>query len=155
MGRRIEAIKRVIQSSPQEVMAGFLYHNVVNSRDHFWKTKYYKYTAYFELNHENDAYMIDVLYLGQEASFNLNTFMKTFPDYGSVLAITGQLLSWLENTYAVNTSALPEPPRPRKGRRNRVANRQQIANSVMDLRVQNTPRGTQQRAPQNGRAKTS
>ena len=58
MGKRIEAIKKLQQSTPQEVMAGYLWNFVVNSKDQFWKTKYYDQTAYFELNHDNDAYMI-------------------------------------------------------------------------------------------------
>ena len=120
MGKRIEAIKRVMQSTPQEVMAGYLFNYVVNGKDHFWKTKYYDQTAYFELNHDNDAYMIDILYMGQETSFALNVFMRTSPDYKSVLAITDQLLQWLESTYAANT-ALPEPAKPRKSKRRMAA----------------------------------
>ena len=123
MGKKIEAIKRVMQSTPQEVMAGYLFNFVVNGKDHFWKTKYYDQTAYFELNHDNDAYMIDILYMGQETSFALNVFMRTSPDYKSVLAITDQLLQWLESTYAANT-ALPEPPKPRKSRRMMAARQQ-------------------------------
>lgn len=150
MGKRIEAIKRMMQSSPQEVMAGYLWNFVVNSKDQFWKTKYYDQTAYFELNHDNDAFMIDVLYMGQETSFPLNAFMHPTPDYKSVLAITDNLLSWLENTYAMNTSVPPEPPRPKRGRRNRVSNRQQIANSVLNMRAQNTPQKDTQPRPQKG-----
>ena len=127
MGKRIEAIKRVMQSTPQEVMAGYLFNFVVNGKDHFWKTKYYDQTAYFELNHDNDAYMIDILYMGQETSFALNVFMHTSPDYKSVLAITDQLLQWLESTYAANT-ALPEAAKPRKSKR-RMAARQQTGPS--------------------------
>ena len=123
MGKRIEAIRRLEQSSPQEVMAGYLFNFVVNGEEHFFKTKYYEYTAYFELNHDNDVYMIDVLYLGQETSFPLSTFMRKVPDFKSVLAITPQLLEWLENTYVVNgtpvKSVKPKkqkaprrPPRP-------------------------------------------
>jgi hypothetical protein len=123
MGKRIDAIKRIMQSSPQEVMAGYLWNYVVNSKDQFWKTKYYDQTAYFELNHDNDAFMIDVLYIGQETSFPLNAFMRPTPDYNSVLAITDNLLSWLENTYAAHSAALPEPPRPRR-RKTRVARQQ-------------------------------
>lgn len=123
MGKRIDAIKRIMQSSPQEVMAGYLWNFVVNSKDQFWKTKYYDQTAYFELNHDNDAFMIDVLYIGQETSFPLNAFMRPTPDYNSVLAITDNLLSWLENTYATHSAALPEPPRPRR-RKTRVARQQ-------------------------------
>ena len=134
MGKRIEAIKRMMQATPQEVMAGYLFHFVVNSKDQFWKTKYYDQTAYFELNTDNDAFMIDVLYMGQETSFPLNAFMHPTPDYNSVLAITDNLFSWLENTYAAHSAALPEPPRPR--RRTRVA-RQQLPQPAMNTRTPN------------------
>ena len=147
MGKRIEAIKRMMQATPQEVMAGYLFHFVVNSKDQFWKTKYYDQTAYFELNTDNDAFMIDVLYMGQETSFPLNAFMRSTPDYNSVLAITDNLLSWLENTYAAHSAALPEPPRPRR-RKTSVA-RQQSANSMLNARAQNAPRNTQRQAPSN------
>ncbi len=148
MGKRIDAIKRIMQSSPQEVMAGYLWNFVVNSKDQFWKTKYYDQTAYFELNHDNDAFMIDVLYIGQETSFPLNAFMRPTPDYNSVLAITDNLLSWLENTYATHSAALPEPPRPRR-RKTRVA-RQLSANSALNAMAQNAPRNTQRQAPSKG-----
>jgi hypothetical protein len=153
MGKRIDAIKRIMQSSPQEVMAGYLWNYVVNSKDQFWKTKYYDQTAYFELNHDNDAFMIDVLYIGQETSFPLNAFMRPTPDYNSVLAITDNLLSWLENTYATHSAALPEPPRPRR-RKTRVA-RQQSANSMLNARAQNAPRNTQRQAPSKGQRRRS
>ena len=148
MGKRIDAIKRIMQSSPQEVMAGYLWNFVVNSKDQFWKTKYYDQTAYFELNHDNDAFMIDVLYIGQETSFPLNAFMRPTPDYNSVLAITDNLLSWLENTYAAHSAALPEPPRPKR-KKTRVA-RQQSADSMLNARAQNAPRNTQRQAPSKG-----
>ncbi|MBQ8069690.1 MAG: hypothetical protein IJ202_02430 [Bacteroidales bacterium] len=136
MGKRIEAIKRMMQATPQEVMAGYLFHFVVNSKDQFWKTKYYDQTAYFELNTDNDAFMIDVLYMGQETSFPLNAFMHPTPDYNSVLAITDNLLSWLENTYAAHSAALPEPPRPRR-RRVKVAKQQQLPQPAMNTRMPN------------------
>lgn len=153
MGKRIDAIKRIMQSSPQEVMAGYLWNYVVNSKDQFWKTKYYDQTAYFELNHDNDAFMIDVLYIGQETSFPLNAFMRPTPDYNSVLAITDNLLSWLENTYATHSAALPEPPRPKR-KKTRVA-RQQSANSMLNARAQNAPRNTQRQAPSKGQRRRS
>lgn len=124
----------MMQATPQQVMAGYLFHFVVNSKDQFWKTKYYDQTAYFELNTDNDAFMIDVLYMGQETSFPLNAFMRPTPDYKSVLAITDNLFSWLENTYAAHSAALPEPPRPR--RRTRVA-RQQLPQPAMNTRTPN------------------
>lgn len=136
MGKRIDAIKRMMQSSPQEVMAGYLWNFVVNSKDQFWKTKYYDQTAYFELNHDNEAFMIDVLYMGQETSFPLNAFMHPTPDYNSVLAITDNLFSWLENTYAAHSAALPESPRPRR-RRVKVARQQQLPQPAMNTRTPN------------------
>ena len=153
MGKRIDAIKRIMQSSPQEVMAGYLWNFVVNSKDQFWKTKYYDQTAYFELNTDNDAFMIDVLYMGQETSFPLNAFMHPTPDYNSVLAITDNLLSWLENTYAAHSAALPEPPRPKR-KKTRVA-RQQSANSMLNARAQNASRNTQRQAPSKGQRRRS
>ena len=137
MGKRIEAIKRMMQSSPQEVMAGYLWNYVVNSKDQFWKTKYYDQTAYFELNHDSDVFMIDVLYMGQETSFPLNAFLRPTPDYKSVLAITDQLLQWLENTYAANASVPPEPPKSRRRRTRGI--RQQSASPALNMRDQNTP----------------
>lgn len=126
----------MMQSSPQEVMAGYLWNFVVNSKDQFWKTKYYDQTAYFELNHDNEAFMIDVLYMGQETSFPLNAFMHPTPDYNSVLAITDNLFSWLENTYAAHSAALPESPRPRR-RRVKVARQQQLPQPAMNTRTPN------------------
>ena len=124
-------------------MAGYLWNFVLNSTDHFFKTKYYEYTAYFELNHDNDAYMIDILYLGQETSFTLSTFMKKMPDYKSVLAITPQLLSWLENTYAVNNAPepmeLPKPKRPKRPRRAaRPLTQGPLAGNALDPKKQDT-----------------
>ena len=123
MGARIEAIKRLQQSSPTEVMAGYLWNFVVNSEDHFLKIQYYESNAWFEMCHENDAYVIDVLYLGQEISFPLSTFMRKAPDYKSVLAITPQLLEWLENTYATYSAPGPvvlNKPKGQRKRRTRV-----------------------------------
>lgn len=134
------------QSSPQEVMAAYLWNYVVNSKDQFWKTKYYDQTAYFELNHDGDAYMIDVLYMGQETSFPLNAFMRPTPDYKSVRGITDNLLSWLENTYAVNTSILPEPQRPKRGRQNKVEQQPSRGQNGAGNGVQKRP----QNAPKNG-----
>ena len=149
MGKRIEAIKKLQQSTPQEVMAGYLWNFVVNSKDQFWKTKYYDQTAYFELNHDNDAYMIDVLYMGQETSFTLSTFMRKTPDYKSVLGITNQLLQWLENTYAANAPVPPEPPRPR--RRRRVSARPRTPNSALNVGPGNALANALNQAPSNGR----
>ena len=73
MGRRIEAIKRAQEQSPEQVMASFLYYYVLNSKDHFWKTKYYDRTAYFELNNDNNAYFIDGSHLNAAGA---NEFTK-------------------------------------------------------------------------------
>ena len=153
MGRRIEAIKRSLQQSPEEVMASYLYYFVLNSKDHFWKNKYYDRTAYFELNNDNNAYFLDVLYCGEETSFLLSTFMKAKPDYKSVLAITEQLLCWLENTYAIKTAVVGPVAtnEPRRTRRRSAASQQQRAQSATRMGSGNTPR----KDPQNGRAKTS
>ncbi len=132
MGRRIDAIKRAQQQSPEEVMASYLYYFVLNSKDHFWKTKYYDRTVYFELNNDNNASFVDVLYCGQETSFLLSTFMKAKPDYKSVLAITEQLLCWLENTYSVYMAGVGPVVQnePKRSRRKNAANQQQRAQSL-------------------------
>jgi len=153
MGRRIEAIKRAQQQSPEEVMASYLYYFVLNSKDHFWKTKYYDRTAYFELNNDNNAYFIDVLYCGEENSFLLSTFMKKMPDFKSALGITEQLLCWLENTYAsymagVGPVVQNEPKRTRK---RGTANQQQRAQSNTKLGPGNTPN----QAPSKGQRRRS
>jgi len=141
MGRRIEAIKRAQEQSPEQVMASYLYYYVLNSKDHFWKTKYYDRTAYFELNNDNNAYFVDVLYCGQETSFLLSTFMKQMPDYKSVLAITEQLLCWLENTYSVYMAGLgPVGQNKTKKTRSRSAtSQQQRAQSATKMGPGNAP----------------
>lgn len=143
MGARIEAIKRMQQSSPTEVMAGYLWHYVVNSEDHFLKIQYYESNAWFEMCHENDAYVIDILYLGQEMSFPLSTFMRTAPDYKSVLAITPQLLEWLENTHAV--SGVPGPVvlnKSRRTRRRTTTPQQRPTQGMLNGRAQSRRNGT-------------
>ena len=153
MGRKIEAIKRTLQSTPEEVMANYLYYFVLNSKDHFWKTKYYDRTAYFELNHENYGFFIDVLYCGKETSFLLSTFMKKMPDYKSVLAVTEQLLCWLENTYAEYSAGVGPVMQnePKKTKRRSPASQQQRAQSATKMPPGNTPR----KAPQNGQRRAS
>ena len=141
MGRRIEAIKRLQESTPQEVMAGYLWNFVLNSKDHFWKTKYYEFTAYFELNTDNGTFTLDVLYLGQETSFPLSTFMKAKPDYKSVLTITEQLLCWLENTYSVYMAEVAPVVQnePKRNRRRSTTNQQQRAQSAAKMGPGNDP----------------
>ena len=109
--------------TPQEVMAGLLWARVVNSPDHFTKFKYYEYTAYFEFCNDNDAFRMDVYYLGQDHSF-----MLVQPDYNSVLGAAPSILEWLEATYLALCP--PEQVKPKRGRRGRVVNRQQIAQSL-------------------------
>lgn len=122
-------------------MASFLYYYVLNSKDHFWKTKYYDRTAYFELNNDNNASFIDVLYCGQETSFLLSTFMKKMPDYKSVLAITEQLLCWLENTYSVYMAGLGPVVQnePKRTRRRNAAGQQQRGHSATKMGPGNDP----------------
>ena len=148
MGKRIDAIKRIQESTPQEVLAGYLWNFVVNSKDHFWKIKYYEYTAYFEYDNDNSAFMIDILYLGQEHSF-----MLIQPDYHSVLGVAPSILEWLEATYA--TCCPPEPVKPKRERGGRVANRQQVAQSLLDMRPKNTPKQAPQKAPSKGQRRPS
>ena len=74
--------------------------------------------------------------------------MLVQPRYRDVLGVAPEILQWLDATYAM--CCPPEPPRPRKGRRRRVANRQQIANSVLDMRPQNTPGRTPEKPPRKG-----
>lgn len=144
MGRQIDKIKAQEQLTPPEILAGLIWDRAVNSKDRIFRVPYYRFPCYIEYCHENqdDGFTLDCLYLGQEHSF-----MLVQPNYKEILVIAPQILEWLDATYAM--CCPPEPPRPRKGRRNRVANGQQIANSLMDLRAQNTPRRAQQRAPSN------
>ena len=115
MGARIDAIRKREQMSPQEVMAGYLWHFVVKGKDHFLKLRYYDFPCYFEFWQDNAVFLLDVYYLGQ-----LETFTLLQPDYNSVLGAAPAVLEWLESTYA--TFAPPKPPRI--SRRTRVANRQ-------------------------------
>ena len=132
MGKRIEAIKRMQQSGPLTVMAGYLFNFVVNGKEHFGKTKYYDQTAYFELNTDNGLYAIDVLYCGKETSFALTVFMRNYPDYKSVLNKTPEILEWLESTYAENRPPEPvQPSRPRRRRSGQGTNRRQMARTQM------------------------
>lgn len=141
MGRRIDAIKRLQESTPQEVLAGYLWNFVLNRKDHFWKTKYYEFTAYFELNTDNGTFTLDVLYLGQETSFPLSTFMKAKPDYKSVLAITEQLLCWLENTYSVYMAGVCPVVQnePKRSRRRSAVSQKQRSQSAVKMGPGSTP----------------
>ena len=145
MGKQIDKIKAQEQMTPPEILAGLIWDRAVNSRDRIFKTPYYRFPCYIEYchEHEDDGFQLDCLYLGQEHSF-----MLVQPDYKSVLGAAPSILQWLDATYAM--CCPPEPPRPKKGRRNRVSNRQQIANSVLNMRSQNIPQKDTQPRPQKG-----
>ena len=106
--KHIEAIKRQEQMTPQEVMAGFIWDRAVNSMDHFFKIPYYEFPCYFEYSNDNEAFLLDVYYVGQEQVFTLIQ-----PDYKSVLAVAPLILEWLENLYA----SVPPEAKPKKRRR--------------------------------------
>ena len=107
MFRHIEAIKRQEQMTPQEVMAGFIWDRALNSKDHFFKIPYYEFPCYFEFSNDNEAFMLDVYYVGQEQVFSLLQ-----PDYKSVLGVAPLILEWLENLYA----SVPPEAKPKKRR---------------------------------------
>ena len=143
MGKQIDKIKQQEQKTPPEILAGLVWDRAINSRDRVFRVPYYRFPCYIEYCHENpdDGFSLDCLYLGQEQSF-----MLVQPKYNDVLGVAPSILQWLDATYAM--CCPPEPPRPKRGRRNRVSNRQQIANSVLNMRAQNTPqKDTQPRPP--------
>ena len=110
--KHIEAIRRQETMTPQEVMAGLIWSRAVNSKDHFFKIPYYEFPCYFEYATDNEMFMIDVYYVGQEQVFTLLQ-----PDYKSVLAVAPQILDWLENLYA----SVPPEAKPKKRRRRTTA----------------------------------
>ena len=142
MGKKIDRIKRQEQLTPPEKLAGLIWDRAINSRDRIFRVPYYRFPCYIEYDHEHedDSFTLDCLYLGQERSF-----MLVQPRYRDVLGVAPEILQWLDATYAM--CCPPEPPRPRKGRRRRVANRHQIANSVLDMSPQNTPFQGPQKGP--------
>ena len=112
MFRHIEAIKRQEQMTPQEVMAGLIWDRALNSKDHFFKIPFYEFPCYFEYSNDNQAFLLDVYYVGQEQVFTLLQ-----PDYKSVLGAAPLILEWLENLYA----SVPPEAKPRKRRRRTTA----------------------------------
>ena len=108
MFKHIEAIKRQEQMTPQEVMAGLIWDRAVNSKDHFFKIPFYEFPCYFEYSTDNEAFLLDVYYVGQEQVFTLIQ-----PDYKSVLGVAPLILEWLENLYA----SVPPEAKPRKRKR--------------------------------------
>ena len=105
--KHIAAIKQQETMTPQEVMAGLIWSRAVNSKDHFFKIPFYEFPCYFEYSADNEAFMVDVYYVGQEQAFSLIQ-----PDYKSVLAVAPQILDWLENLYA----SVPPEAKPKKRR---------------------------------------
>ena len=103
--KHIAAIKRQETMTPQEVMAGLIWDRAVNSKDHFFKIPYYEFPCYFEYLADNEAFMVDVYYVGQERAFSLIQ-----PDYKSVLGASTSILEWLENQYAT----VPPEAKPTK-----------------------------------------
>ncbi len=112
MFKHIEAIKRQEQMTPQEVMAGLIWDRVLNSKDHFYKIPFYEFPCYFEYSNDNQAFLLDVYYVGQEQVFSLLQ-----PDYKSVLAVAPLILDWLENLYA----SVPPEAKPKKRMRRTTA----------------------------------
>lgn len=110
--KHIAAIKRQETMTPQEVMAGLIWERALNSKDHFFKIPYYEFPCYFEYSNDNEAFMLDVYYVGQEQVFSLLQ-----PDYKSVLGVAPLILEWLENQYA----SVPPEAKPRKQRRRTTA----------------------------------
>ena len=94
--------------TPQEVMAGLIWSRALNSKDHFFKVPYYEFPCYFEYATDNEAFMLDVYYVGQEKVFPLIQ-----PDYKSVLGVSNSILEWLENQYA----AVPPEAKPQRRKR--------------------------------------
>lgn len=109
--KHIQAIKRQAEMSPQEVMAGLIYDRALNSKDHFFKIPYYEFPCYFEYSTENEMFMVDVYYVGQEQAFSLIQ-----PDYKSVLGVSSSILEWLENQYA----SVPPEAKPRRRKRGQM-----------------------------------
>lgn len=136
MGKQIDKIKQQEQLTPPEILAGLIWDRAINSRDRIFRVAYYRFPCYIEYTHEHqdDGFQLDCLYLGQEHSF-----MLVQPDYKSALGAAPSILQWLDATYAM--CCPPEPPRPRRSRRRRVANRQQMTNSLINTRTQNTRNG--------------
>ena len=106
--KHIAAVKQHEMMTPQEVMAGLIWSRAVNSKDHFFKIPFYEFPCYFEYATDNEAFMLDVYYVGQEQAFPLIQ-----PDYKSVLGVSNSILEWLENQYA----AVPPEAKPRRRKR--------------------------------------
>lgn len=108
MGKRIDAIKRQEKMTPQEVLAGLVYERALKSKDRFFKIPYYEFPCYFEYSPDNEMFILDVYYVGQEQSFFL-----VQPNYKSVLGIAPSVLEWLDGLYAT----IPPEAKPMRRRR--------------------------------------
>ena len=137
MGKKIDRLRKLQSLTPQEFLASLLFYYVVNGKDHFFKTQFNEYPLWLEYAHENedDAFTLDVLYLGQEHSF-----MLIKPDYKSVLAVAPQLLEWLQSTYTSTVPVVPVMPSKRqRGRRPpRVRPQRPQANTSLPNALQNS-----------------
>ena len=94
--------------TPQEVLSGLIWDRALNSKDHFFKIPFYEFPCYFEYSADNEAFMLDVYYVGQEQAFSLIQ-----PDYKSVLGVAKSILDWLESVYAT----IPPDAKPKKRKR--------------------------------------
>lgn len=122
MGRRLEKLKQYQALSGPEILAGLILDQCVN-RDGLVRLTFFNFPFWVEYVVE-DGFRLDCLYLHNERSFPLLPFMKSKPDYKSILAVAPQILEWLSSVFA--TSAPPEPVRPKRSSRKRKANRQQV-----------------------------
>lgn len=125
MGKQIDRIKAQEQLTGPEILAGLIWDRALNSRDRIFRVQYYRFPCYIEYTHEHqdDGFQLDCLYLGQEHSF-----MLVQPKYNDVLGVAPQILEWLDATYAM--CCPPDPPRPKRGRRNRTANNRSMMGAL-------------------------
>ena len=123
MGKKIDAIKKQVQLTPQEFMASMLNYYVFNSDGHFFKSSYNSQPLWLEYRNDDNGPKLDVLYMMNEKSFPLLLFMKRQPDYETALHITPELLSWLQSVYISETPQ--KPPRQRRGKRRMARGGQQ------------------------------
>lgn len=99
--------------SPREKMARLIYARALESKDHFFQIPYYEFPCYFEYSADNDLFMLDVYYVGQEQAFPLIQ-----PNYKSVLGVSSSILDWLESVYH-NIPPEAKPPKRKRGAKSR------------------------------------
>ena len=117
MGKKIDAIKKQVQLTPQEFFASLLNYYVFNG-GHFFKTSYNKQPLWLEYSNDDRGPRLDVLYMMCEKSFPLLLFMKQQPDYETALHIAPELLSWLQSVYISET---PQKPQRQQRSKRRMA----------------------------------